>query len=116
MTPSDLLVVLERLLELAPAFLAARLVARQDGFAERVLDALEIDLDLVADLELVRRPGPVNSRSATRPSVFRPTSMTAMSFSMATTMPLTTEPSCRLPAVNDSSSIAAKSSRERVWR
>ena len=48
----DLLVVVERLLELAPAFLAARLVAREHRFAERVLDALEIDLDLVADLEL----------------------------------------------------------------
>ena len=48
----DLLVALERLLELAPALLAARLVARQDGFAERVLDALEIDLDGVADLDL----------------------------------------------------------------
>src|SRR3979490_25182 len=46
-----LLVVVERLLELAPAFLAARLVARQDGFAERVLDTVEKHLDLVADLE-----------------------------------------------------------------
>src|SRR5580658_11519 len=46
----DLLALLERLLELDPAFLAARLVARDDGLAERVLDALEIDLDLVADL------------------------------------------------------------------
>ncbi len=45
----DLLVLLERLLELDPALLAARLVARHDGFAERVLDPLEIDLDLVAD-------------------------------------------------------------------
>ena len=46
----DLLLALERLLELDPALFAARLVARDDGFAERVLDALEIDLDLVADL------------------------------------------------------------------
>ena len=45
----DLLVLLERLFELDPALLAPRLVARDDGFAERVLDALEIDLDLVAD-------------------------------------------------------------------
>ena len=45
----DLLVLLEGLLELDPALLAPRLVARDDGFAERVLDALEIDLDLVAD-------------------------------------------------------------------
>ena len=47
----DALVVLERLLELHPAFLAARLVAGDDGLAERVLDALDIDLDLVADLD-----------------------------------------------------------------
>ena len=53
----DLFVGLERLLELAPAFFAARLVARQHGFAERVLDALEIDFDLVADLEFVRAAG-----------------------------------------------------------
>ena len=45
----DLLVLLEGLLELDPALFAARLVARDDGLAERVLDALEIDLDLVAD-------------------------------------------------------------------
>ena len=53
----DLLLGVEGLLELAPAFLAARLVARQHRFTERVLDALEIDLDLVADLEIVCRPG-----------------------------------------------------------
>ena len=52
MTPVDLLVGLEGLLELDPALLAARLVAREHGLAERVLDALEIDLDLVADLDL----------------------------------------------------------------
>ncbi len=47
----DVLVGLEGLLELDPALLAASLVARDDGFAERVLDALDIDLDLVADLD-----------------------------------------------------------------
>src|SRR5580692_4665726 len=46
-----LLVVVEGLLELAPAFLAARLVARQHGFAERIFDAVEKHLDLIADLE-----------------------------------------------------------------
>ncbi len=45
----DLLGLLERLLELDPALFAASLVARDDGLAERVLDALEIDLDGVAD-------------------------------------------------------------------
>ena len=49
---ADLFVVLEGLLELAPALFAARLVARQHGFAERILDPVEEHLDLVADLEL----------------------------------------------------------------
>src|ERR1700694_5135315 len=52
-----LLVVVERLFELAPAFLAARLVARQHGFAERVLDPVEKHLDLVADLEVAFAAG-----------------------------------------------------------
>ena len=51
MTPVDLLVLLEGALELDPALLAARLVAADDRFAERVLDALQIDLDLGADLD-----------------------------------------------------------------
>ena len=54
----NLLVVLEGLLELAPALLAARLVARQHGFAERILDAVEEHLDLVADLEVALAAGP----------------------------------------------------------
>src|SRR6185312_8273215 len=48
----NLLVVVEGLLQLAPAFLAARLVARQHGLTERILDALQVDLDDVADLDL----------------------------------------------------------------
>src|SRR5271165_4202139 len=47
--PFYLLILLEGLLELDPTLLAPSLVARNDGFAERVLDALEIDLDLIAD-------------------------------------------------------------------
>src|SRR5579883_60510 len=47
-----LLVILERLLELAPTLLAPRLVARQHGFAERVFDAFEVNLDGVADLNI----------------------------------------------------------------
>ncbi len=62
----NLLVGVERLLELAPAFFAARLVARQHGFAERVLDALEIDLDLVADLDGRSRGRARRIRSAPR--------------------------------------------------
>ena len=54
----DLFVVLEGLLQLAPAFLAPRLVARQHRFAERVFHALQIDLDLVADLEFGLPAGP----------------------------------------------------------
>src|SRR6202171_3827980 len=52
-----ILVVVEGLLELAPAFLAARLVARQHGLAERILDAVEKHLDLVADLEIAFAAG-----------------------------------------------------------
>src|SRR6202040_1223025 len=52
-----LLVVVERLLELAPAFFAARLVARQHGLAERIFDAVEKYLDLVADLEFAFAAG-----------------------------------------------------------
>ncbi len=88
----DLLVRVERLLELDPAFLAARLVARDDGLAEGVFDALEIDLDLIADLDVAFAARAGEFLQATRPSVFRPTSMMARSFSIPTTMPLTTEP------------------------
>ena len=52
MTPWTFSLFCEGLFELAPAFLAPRLVARQHRFAERVLDALEIDLDRVADLDV----------------------------------------------------------------
>src|SRR6202158_2176905 len=52
-----LLVVVEGLLALAPAFLAARLVARQHGVAERILDAVEKHLNLVADLEIAFAAG-----------------------------------------------------------
>ena len=44
----------ERLLEARPGFLAARLLARDHGVAERVLDAVEVDLDDVAGLRLAR--------------------------------------------------------------
>ncbi len=47
----DALTLAELLFELDPALLAAGLVARQHGFAQRVLDALDIDLDGVADLQ-----------------------------------------------------------------
>ena len=44
----------------------------------------------------------------TRPSTFRPTSMTARSFSKPTTVPLTTEPSTISVWLSDASSSAAK--------
>src|SRR5436190_6891380 len=53
----NLLVVVEGLLELAPAFLAARLVARQHGFAKRIFDPVEEHLDLVANLEIAFAAG-----------------------------------------------------------
>src|SRR5262249_33784126 len=54
----DLLVALERLLEAPPALLTTRLVAREHRLAERVLDPFEIDLDDIADLELIGASGP----------------------------------------------------------
>src|SRR4051812_5461371 len=45
----DLLAVIEGLLQLAPAFLAARFIAREHRLAERILDALQIDFDGVAN-------------------------------------------------------------------
>src|SRR6478735_12689221 len=51
----DLFVAAEGLFQFAPALLAASLVAREHGLAKRVLHALEIDLDRIADLD-VRLP------------------------------------------------------------
>ena len=45
----DLLLLLERLLKLDPAFLAARFVARDNGFTKRVFDPVEIDFDFIAN-------------------------------------------------------------------
>ncbi len=50
----DALAGLVLLLEPGPALLAPRLLARQHSLAGRVLDALEIDIDLVADGEIGR--------------------------------------------------------------
>ena len=52
----DTLLVVERLLEDGPGFLAARLVARQDGLAFLVLHAIDEDVDHVAFLALPARP------------------------------------------------------------
>src|SRR5882724_9985700 len=53
----NLLVVVEGLFQLAPAFLAARLVARQHGLAEGILDPVEEHFDGVADLEIAFAAG-----------------------------------------------------------
>ena len=50
----DLLALLVQALEAGPAFLAASLVARQNRFTERILDALQVDFDGVADLDVAR--------------------------------------------------------------
>ena len=52
----DALAGVELGFELDPALFAASLLARQNSFAERVLDAVDIDLDVVADLEGAVRP------------------------------------------------------------
>src|SRR3990172_189722 len=53
----DALARLVFLLEPGPALLAPRLFARQHGLAGRILDALEIDIDLVADAKIGGPPG-----------------------------------------------------------
>ena len=53
----DLGGVLERLLELVPALLAPRLLARQERLAAAGLEPLDVDLDRIADLDLGRVAG-----------------------------------------------------------
>ena len=48
----DALAAVELLFEADPALFAARLLARQHRLAQRVLDALDIDFDGVADIQL----------------------------------------------------------------
>ena len=90
----DALVSLVFLLEPGPALLAARLLARQHGFAEqrsrRARDRPRPRRRPTCRARGRRRRIPCKGM---RPSVFSPTSMTATSFSMATMVPLTTLPS-----------------------
>ena len=55
----DAFLVVECLLEKGPGFLAARLVARQDGLAFLVLHAIDEDVDHVAFLHFRRAHSPV---------------------------------------------------------
>ena len=55
----DAFLVVECLLEQGPGFLAARLVARQDGLAFLVLHAIDEDVDHVAFLHFRRAHSPV---------------------------------------------------------
>ena len=57
--PFNLFLFLESFFELDPAFLTPRLVARDDRLAERVLNPLKIDLDLIADDQLAFAAGPL---------------------------------------------------------
>ncbi len=50
----DLLALFIKALEARPALFAASLVARQHRFTERILDALKVDFDRIADLEFAR--------------------------------------------------------------
>ncbi len=83
-TPSTRLPAGEFALELVPGGFAAGAVAAQHGLAIAVLDAVDIDFDCRRrPCSSAFWPGAANSRSGTRPSIFRPTSMTARSFSIA---------------------------------
>ena len=64
---------------------------------------------------VVSRPGVLNSFNGTRPSDFRPTSMTAMSLLTLTMVPLTTRPTNPPPSPRDSSSNAEKLSLRAGW-
>ena len=75
----DALLALERLFQVGPGLLAARLLARQHDGAVPVLVALDIELDMSPGLTSGLAPGGPNSFSATRPSLFRPTSTMANS-------------------------------------
>ncbi len=62
----DRILLVEGLLEAVPALFAASLVAREDGVAEGVFDALEINFDIVADFRGFRaRAGEFAKRDAT---------------------------------------------------
>ena len=110
--PCDLGGVLERLLELVPALLAARLVAA--AATPRRCGSRSARRRPRPDRRPATSagcPGVENSLSGTRPSALSPTSTTASSFSIAMTVPVITEPSIRSLARNDFVEHARRSLR-----
>ena len=79
-----------------------------DKFLARLNELIN---DKEVELILIGMPGIENSLRLTRPSGFKPTSTMAKSFSMATTVPLITLPSCGDCVMKLSSSMVTKSSR-----
>ena len=109
----DAVAGLEFLLELVPRGFAARAVARQHRFA-RLNSRPGRHRPRPRRRPSIRPSGPAPRTRAARPGLrdFRPTSITAMSFSIAVTMPFTTLPSkVSFSPPRLSLSSAAKSSR-----
>ncbi len=113
MTPWTFSLFLKACLELAPAFLAARLVARQHRLAERVLDALQIDFDGVADLDFVSAARALEFTERDAPLGLGSDVDDGDVLLDADDGPFDDGPFLQAPpCANDSSSIAAKSSRD----
>ena len=109
----DAVAGLEFLLELVPCGFAARAVARQHRFA-RPNSRPGRHRPRPRRRPPIRPSGPAPRTRAARPGLrdFKPTSITAMSFSIAVTMPLTTLPSkVSFSPPRLSLSMASKSSR-----
>ena len=113
MTPVTFSLFLNARLELAPAFLATRLVARQHRLAERVLDALQIDLDGVADLDFVAPAGALEFLERNAAFGLQADVDDGQVLLDADDGPLDDGPFLQIAAApKDSSSMAAKSSRD----
>jgi hypothetical protein len=107
----DLLIGFKGLFEADPGMLAACLLARQHGLAKRIFNALKIDFNGLANLELAIGGHGTEFAHRDAPFGFRPTSMTTTSFSRDRMVPWTTEPSSKPWVSRLVSNIAAKSSR-----
>ena len=69
----------------------------EDGFAEAVFEAVEGDLDFVADADVDSPASLRNCSIGTMPSDFRPALITTTSLRTSTTVPLTMAPGLILP-------------------